>query len=434
MLRRSKPVFDRMLRALRARPHSSQQKVVDAFFSGVRFLVVVAGRRGGKTRLASWFVLYACMEKDCNIWVVSKTYDLARRVWDYLVKDVEYLFPGMGVRILDSKLTIEFPWGAVVECKSAEHPQSLLGKGVDLLVVDEAAEIPDRIWQNRLAPTLRDRKGTALFITTPVKRDWLYDLFIDGQEHRNGFWSLQFPSWDNTAVYDDEEIALARSQHDEQSFRSQYGAEFVSASNMVYPDFDRYESVREVPESLEGWSISLAVDPGYNGACAMLWIAHNKVADEDFVIKEVVSPGLRYDDVLRLVVENEPEQGYEYLVCDIAGRAESQQTGKSFVSWMHEQPFFREHKYSWSSTASGIVDGLVLVRSRLRDADGRRRLFVGSGCKELIYALENYAYPQNATKEVPDKDGQYDHPCDALRYYSVWRYMRPGIRSIKKRD
>ncbi|MCX5635339.1 MAG: hypothetical protein NTW55_05840 [Planctomycetota bacterium] len=42
-------------------------------------------------------------------------------------------------------------------------------------------------------------------------------------------------------------------------------------------------------------------------------------------------------------------------------------------------------------------------------------------CQKLIEAMMCYHYPesQSGGKELPLKDGLYDHPIDALRYFFV---------------
>ena len=47
---------------------------------------------------------------------------------------------------------------------SCENPDSLVGEGVDLLIIDEAAKMPRKIWDMYLSPTLIDRKGKAILL------------------------------------------------------------------------------------------------------------------------------------------------------------------------------------------------------------------------------------------------------------------------------
>ena len=51
--------------------------------------------------------------------------------------------------------------------KSADRPESLVGEGIDHLVIEEAAKIRKIVWEQYLRPTLADRAGWALFTTTP---------------------------------------------------------------------------------------------------------------------------------------------------------------------------------------------------------------------------------------------------------------------------
>ena len=44
--------------------------------------------------------------------------------------------------------------------KSADSPESLIGEGIDYLVIDEAAALSNKlIWEQYLRPTLSDRQG-----------------------------------------------------------------------------------------------------------------------------------------------------------------------------------------------------------------------------------------------------------------------------------
>jgi hypothetical protein len=83
---------------------------------------------------------------------------------------------------------------------SCENPDSLVGEGVDLLIIDEAAKMPRRIWDMYLSPTLVDRKGKAIFITTPQGYNWIYDLYLLGQTDPQ-WYSHQSPSWENQYAF-----------------------------------------------------------------------------------------------------------------------------------------------------------------------------------------------------------------------------------------
>ena len=70
----------------------------------------------------------------------------------------------------------------MVEGRSADNPNSLLGEGLDWLIVDEAARLREELWEQHLSQRLVDRDGWALLISTPRGPGWFYRLYRLGQE------------------------------------------------------------------------------------------------------------------------------------------------------------------------------------------------------------------------------------------------------------
>lgn len=70
--------------------------------------------------------------------------------------------------------------------------------------------------------------------------------------------------------------------------------------------------------------------------------------------------------------------------------------------------------------ATRILEGVEHIRRALRTGDGTSGFIVSPQCVRLIEALQCYHYPEDPTvpTETLDKDGVYDHPIDALRYFS----------------
>ena len=68
-----------------------------------------------------------------------------------------------------------------VRGKTADNPVSLLGEGLDWLIVDEAARMKPMIWESHLSQRLIDKRGWALLISTPRGKGWFFDLFRRGQ-------------------------------------------------------------------------------------------------------------------------------------------------------------------------------------------------------------------------------------------------------------
>lgn len=185
----------------------------------------MCGRRWGKTRLGVVEALAEALTGG-RVWWVAPVYAQSLIAWRLLVPMAQQV-PGAVVR--ESEHAIRFPGGGEVWCKSADAPQNLRGEGLDLLVMDEADFIPERVWQETLRPALSDRKGRGIFISTPnVEGGWFHRMFRAGQTGENDTASWTFPSVTNPHL-DPAEVDAARRELPSIVFRREFGAEFVSA-------------------------------------------------------------------------------------------------------------------------------------------------------------------------------------------------------------
>jgi len=219
-------------------PHEGQLAV---HRSPARFRVVACGVRWGKTTCAAMEGVAAAMQPGARSigWVVAPTYDLADRVF----REIEVIvLERLRHRLVQKKeaerrILLRNLSGGVSEirAKSADNPVSLLGEGLDWLVVDEAARLKPTIWQSHLSQRLIDKRGWALLISTPKGKGHFHELFRRGQgAAREPDWaSWNMPSWSNPLL-DRELIEAERSRLPERVFSQEYGAQFVEGSGSVF--------------------------------------------------------------------------------------------------------------------------------------------------------------------------------------------------------
>lgn len=221
---------------LHYQPHPGQWQVHESRASR---RVVACGVRWGKTVCAAMEGLAAAMspsERSIG-WVVAPTYDLADRVFrEIQLIAVQYLRHRIVVmRDSERRLVLRNMAGGTseVRAKSADNPVSLLGEGLDWLIVDEAARLKPSIWQSHLSQRLIDKQGWALLISTPRGKGYFYDLWRRGQDRDAAYASWNQPSWTNPLL-DKAVIDAERSRLPERVFRQEYGAEFLEGSGQVF--------------------------------------------------------------------------------------------------------------------------------------------------------------------------------------------------------
>jgi len=170
-------------------------------------------------------------------WVVAPTYDLADKVFREIVLIASERLRHRIVVIKESerRIVIHNLAGGISEirAKSADNPVSLLGEGLDWVIIDEAARLKPTIWEGHLTQRLIDRKGWALLISTPRGKGYFYDLFRRGQGKDPEFASWNNPSRDNPYL-DGALIEEERGRLPERVFRQEYGGEFLEGSGQVF--------------------------------------------------------------------------------------------------------------------------------------------------------------------------------------------------------
>src|SRR3954453_5088347 len=131
-----------------------------------RFRVLVAGRRFGKTYLASVELLRAAAGSSGRmVWYIGPTYKQAKRIaWNRLK---ELTRPYWASAPSETDLAITLSWGGVIALRGADRYDALRGDGLDFVVLDEYASMRPACWTEVIRPALSDRRGGALFIGPP---------------------------------------------------------------------------------------------------------------------------------------------------------------------------------------------------------------------------------------------------------------------------
>ena len=140
-----------------------------------------------------------------------------------------------GVAISESERRIDLAGGGMIAVRSAHHPDSLRGEGLDLAVLDEAAFMDARVWSQVLRPMLATTRGRALFLSTPWGRNWFYDLFRLGldPEEQPTWQSFWFPTASNPMIAP-EELEGIRRTTSEHIWNTEYRAQFSAEGGQVF--------------------------------------------------------------------------------------------------------------------------------------------------------------------------------------------------------
>jgi hypothetical protein len=218
------------------KPHKGQQRIHE-LSSEKRFVVASCGRRWGKSMSAAREAETLVTQADKHVWIVAPTYSTSERIFRMVYDDliIKHNLPTRRKSLNDQY--IEFEWGSTIEGKSAEHPESCIGAGNDLIILDEASKMNlKKMFEMYLRPTLSDTKGKCLMISTPEGYDAFYEYFLYAK--RADQWaSFNSPSWENHHSFplgeNDPDLLEAKQTLTREVYDQEFKGEFTALAGRV---------------------------------------------------------------------------------------------------------------------------------------------------------------------------------------------------------
>ncbi len=219
------------------KPHPGQVPVVE---SSARFKVLNCGRRWGKTKIGAKLLIdNAKTHPNGLVWWVAPTYRVVKRGYKEVLRQLPRDFlthdPPPDTNFDAGRpVVLKLKNGCNIEFYSAERPAGMLGEGVDFVVQDEAASTPPMVWEQIIRPTLADKEGGGVLISTPRARNWFYKRWLAGQDTENDSWaSWTFPSWTNPYL-PASEIKAMKDELPALVFAQEVEAKFIAAGSSVF--------------------------------------------------------------------------------------------------------------------------------------------------------------------------------------------------------
>lgn len=426
-------IFDK----LGYKAHSAKQQAIHD--SDARFKILSCGRRYGKTTFGGNELTAALMDYSDPgyYWIVGPKYTLGEKefriVYENIVKKLR-----LGGKIKKSynvqqgNMYIEMPWGSVLEVKSAERQDTLLGEGLSGVVMAEAARHTSDTWEQYIRPALADRRGWAIFASTPRGYNWYQGLWMLGQfrEKYPHYESWRLPSWENPIVYpggrDDAEIKELEDRVSPQFFAQEIGAEFTAFAGKIYDEFNTEVHVKHI-EYNPLWTNVWALDYGWaNPFCCydvMIDPEDNFYIWREYQVSEKTS--FEHANLLLNRSDNPELYHVDWGAGDPRGPDQANTVSILTGVQIYSQDIGEGNAHESWTLGIEHVKRLLKIRP-----DGRPKLFIDPSCEHLIRQMDQLRAPDpKEGKNAPE--GQYkhdDHGPDAIRYL-VGQYFESGAGS-----
>jgi len=379
---------------------------------------VFGGNRTGKTECgameAVWWALgthpHREIEGDTEGWVVSLSYAVGRDVAQ--AKVLKYLPPHLIVDVVMRSGKKDNPSAGVIDFiavrnkfggvskigfKSCDQGrEKFQGTGLDWVWFDE--EPPQDVYEECLLRTL-DKGGVVWGTMTPLKgRTWLYERIYLGQGVTT---SVHQMSWEDNPFLVKSEVSRMEKELSRDALESRKFGNFSEGEGMVFSELSDENVIDPIPID-EDWQVVCAIDPGYVHPTAAVFVA--RAGENYYVIDDYSVAGKQVEEHARALQPIIAEHNAAVVIDSAAGQRNL--NGPNVILQ------FQQNGVDVRPVArSGVIEGLMGVKSLLCNSDGVRRLFVFRSCVHLLREMRMYYW---GADERPTK--RNDHCIDALRY------------------
>ncbi len=419
----------KFFRLIGYKPHPKQ---VEFHRSMARFKVAACGRRAGKTYMTAKDIEPLLMVPDKRVWLVAPTYILGEKefrvIWNDMIVKLEFgKHPEIkkSYSLRQGEMYIQFPWGTSIEVRSADRKDSLVGDGLDLVVMCEAAKHQRETWDRMLEPAISDKRGSAIFTSTPEGQNFFYELWQKGNDNIEiDFESWQYPTWENSVIfpggYNDPEIQRMKRNMTTESFLQEIAADFTSFTGKIYREFlERVHVVNQ--EYNPDWPNYIAFDFGFVNPLAAIEF---QISPDDtiHVWREHYEKGLTLEEHIDMLKYRDHPKDYkiEMAFGDAADPEAIEKLCRFYAPCVGDP----KSKDNWRQ-------GIDLVKKFLKIRKTRKPgLYVDPGCRNLIREFNNYKSVPGVKDADPREMAKKseDHALDALRY-GLMHIFELGYRS-----
>ena len=426
---------------LKYEPHPKQMLYHN---SSARYKIPCCGRRFGKSVMVGHNMTAALFIPDTYYWIIGPTYSLGEKefrvVFDDMFRKLKLgNIKGMrkSYNLEQGNMSIRTPWNSVLEVKSADKRDSLVGEGLDGVIMSEAALHKKDTWEMYVEPALLDKRGWADFPSTPRGHNWYEGIWLFGQDPEfEQYESWRFPTWENSAIFplgvDDPDIQAKKLNSTEFHWLQEYCAEFAAIEGRIYSEFDRTIHVQDI-EYNRSWKNFQAFDYGFNDPFVCLDIMVDP-SDNVYIWREYqVRQKTNTEHALALQARKNPPG---YHVDGRFGDPRDPDASRT-LNFILPGPKIIGRTLPVERGISEKLQGYDIVKQWLKiHPDGKPKFFIDRRCSETIRQFDHLqAPPEREGKNATEGQREFDdHGPDAARYffaeYFILGYSRGYLGAI----
>lgn len=405
--------------------HPVQLALVAAVSEGIRFPVIPAGRRSGKTERFKRFVVKQAMRNSGEMFfVAAPTHAQVKQIyWE----DLKMLTLSIThkKRPSESELKIFMPNGSQIHLIGLDKPERIEGINWTGGGIDEIANIKATAWESNILPALNtvnptrpDFRAWCWLLGVPEKLDHYYGLAEYARTANDPDWG--YFHWKSAEILPPDVIASAKRQMSAKQFRIEYEASFEGTTGLIYDDYcdENYtDSVIQSHEQLY-WYHDFNYTPMSSGVGV-------RRGDEMYLLDEIIlKSAVARESSLEFVEKYKDHDNKNVMVFgDPSGKAGEKHGHSSDYTEIERVLKDSGWKYTRKVKPStrSIKNGQNAVRRKIKNAAGEVSLYVN--IKKAPYTHKSLQQGQlKKGSTFIEEENEYQHIGTAVRYLIDWEF------------
>jgi hypothetical protein len=413
--------------------HPVQRNLVNAVDNGIRFPIVPAGRRSGKTERAKRFVARQSMwYSEEKYFLAAPTYNQAKKIWwdDMKLLTMSVMHPK---KPSETELKIFLPNGTEIHIIGLDQPQRIEGINWTGGVIDEIADVKGEALQANIMPALNTvnplrpfYRAWCWFIGVPDGLNHYYDMAEYARTSGDPDYGLFH--WTSEEILPADVIESAKRTMSKKQYNQEYRASFETASGKIYEEYGTGNFTREEigPHEALHWTHDQNFTP-LSSAIAVVRKGVPYFLDE-IVLESAVSKQSATEFVEKY--KNHLNKKV-YIYGDPAGRAGEKHGHKSDYNdiedvlrlngWNFERRVRPAHP--------AIKDRQNAVRAKICNAKEERSLFVHPTKAPWCHKGLSTVQLKEGSSFQEDQTNQYQHITTAIGYFVDWHWPAGRIQT-----
>lgn len=414
--------------------HPVQLALVAAVSLGIRFPLVPAGRRSGKTERFKRFLVKMANAVVGQYFAAAPTHAQAKKIfWDDLKA---FTLSCLHMRKpSESDLIIYLPNGSEIHVIGLDKPQRIEGIPWKGGGIDEFADVKSDAWEANILPALNtvnpldpEYRAWCWLLGVPDGLNHYYDLCAQAEAGDDP--NFKVYHWKSAEILPPDVIAAMKRAMSDKQFKQEFEASFETASGRIYEAYSKanHTTARIEPHEQLMWMH----DQNFTPLSSAIGVRRRRartdadraaglpMIDDFYLLDEIVlTSAISKQSATEFVEKFKDHKNKHVLIYgDPAGRAgekhghASDYTDIEGVLKANGWSFTRKVKHA----APAIKDRQNAVRAKICTADGTRSLFVNPVTAKWCEKGLSTVQLQKGSTFQEDQKNEYQHITTAIGY------------------